>query len=346
MSTVLERGVPQEERQTEKPPRLPDWDVARIFLEVVRCGSFRSAAERLGQSINSVRRRVDEFESLVGTALFVRDVYGTRLTDEGLRMVAGVERMEHAAFDLLRDRHQVAPAMSGEVRVAVTEGLGIFWLAPRLVEFQRAYPSILVDLHCDMETVDILHNEADISIQLTKPTAQEVKCVKLGRLHIMWFASQRYIDVYGRPKSYEEMKKHRLVMQFAQQTQAKEIFESWFPGVSQQELLVMKTNNTTCNYWAVAKGAGIGLFPTYAYAIGAPILPLQIDLHKEMDIYLSYHPGSHRIARCRRMIDWIVEAFNPAKFPWFRDEFIHPSELEKLYKGAPLASMFDGFNMR
>jgi len=346
VSIVLERGVPQEERQIEKLQRLPDWDVARIFLEVVRCGSFRSAAERLGQSINSVRRRVDEFESLVGTALFVRDVYGTRLTDEGLRMVAGVERMETAAFDLLRDRYQAAPAMSGEVRVAVTEGLGTFWLAPRLVEFQRAYPNILVDLHCDMETVDILRNEADISIQLSKPTAQEAKMVKLGRMHIMLFASQRYIDVYGRPKSYEDLKKHRLVMQFAQQTAAKEIFESWFPDCSQSELLVMKTNNTTCNYWAVAKGAGIGLFPTYAYAIGAQIQPLQIDLHKEFDIYLSYHPGSHRIARCRRMIDWIVEAFNPVKFPWFRDEFIHPTELEKQYKGGPLASMFDGFNMR
>jgi DNA-binding transcriptional LysR family regulator len=344
--TVLERGVPQEERQTEKSPRLPDWDVARIFLEVVRCGSFRSAAERLGQSINSVRRRIDEFENLVGTALFVRDVYGTRLTDEGLRMVAGVERMEHAAFDLLRDRHQVAPAMSGEVRVAVTEGLGTFWVAPRLVEFQRAYPSILVDLHCDMESADILRNEADISIQLSKPTAQEVKIVRLGRFHMMMFASQRYIDAYGRPKCYDDLSKHRFVMHLAHQTGATEIFESWFPGVALQDMVVMKTNTATSNYWAVVKGAGIGVFPTYAYAIGAQLIPLQIDLHFERDIWLSYHPGSQRIARCRRMIDWIVDAFNPSKFPWFRDEFIHPTELEKLYKGGPLINMFEGFNIR
>ncbi len=346
MPTVLERGVPQEERQTEKSPRLPDWDVARIFLEVVRCGSFRSAAERLGQSINSVRRRIDEFENLVGTALFVRDVYGTRLTDEGLRMVAGVERMENAAFDLLRDRHQVAPAMSGEVRVAVTEGLGTFWVAPRLVEFQRAYPSILVDLHCDMESADILRNEADISIGLSKPVAQEVKIVRLGRFHMMMFASQRYIDAYGRPKCYEDLRKHRLVMHLAHQTGATEIFESWFPGTALQELVVMKTNTATSNYWAVVKGAGIGVFPTYAYAIGAQLIPLQIDLHFERDIWLSYHPTSQRIARCRRMIDWIVESFNPSKFPWFRDEFIHPTELEKLYKGGPLINMFEGFNIR
>ena len=346
MSTVLDRGVPQEERQIEKLPRLPDWDMARIFLEVVRCGSFRSAAERLGQSINSVRRRIDEFEHLVGTPLFVRDVYGTRLTDEGMRMIAGVERMENAAFDLLRDRHQVAPAVSGEVRVAVTEGLGTFWLAPRLVEFQRTYPDILVDLHCDMESANILRNEADISIQLTKPTAQDVKITRLGRMHFMLFASQRYVDVYGRPKSYEDIKKHRVVMQLATQTAAKEIFENWFPGSSIESMVVMKTNTSTCNYWAVAKGAGIGVFPTYAYALGAQILPLQIDLHWDFEIWLSYHPGNQRIPRFRKMIDWIVDAFDSSKFPWFRDEFIHPTELEKQYKGGPLANMFEGFNMR
>jgi hypothetical protein len=29
------------------------------------------------------------------------------------------------------------------------------------------------------------------------------------------------------------------------------------------------------------------------------------------------------------MIDWTIEAFNPKKNPWFRDEFIHPAELAK-----------------
>ena len=46
MSLTLERGVPQEERR-KVPPGALDWDAARIFLEVVRSGSFRSAAERL-----------------------------------------------------------------------------------------------------------------------------------------------------------------------------------------------------------------------------------------------------------------------------------------------------------
>ena len=69
MSLTLERGVPQEERRKVSLGGLADWDAARIFLEVVRCGSSRSAAERLGLSINLVRRRIDDFERQVGATL-------------------------------------------------------------------------------------------------------------------------------------------------------------------------------------------------------------------------------------------------------------------------------------
>ena len=70
MRQLADRGVPQEEHLGGGLHRLGDWDSARIFLEVVRCGSFRSAAERLGQSINLVRRRIDDFERQIGATLF------------------------------------------------------------------------------------------------------------------------------------------------------------------------------------------------------------------------------------------------------------------------------------
>ena len=44
------------------------------------------------------------------------------------------------------------------------------------------------------------------------------------------------------------------------------------------------------------------------------------------------------------MIDWLIDAFDPKKFPWFRDEFIHPNELPKEYRGAPLVNLFEGFS--
>ncbi len=232
MHLALERGVPQEEHHKTALGSLTDWDAARIFLEVVRCGSFRSAAERLDLSINVVRRRIDDFERQIGATLFTRDVHGARLTDEGSLVVSAVECMESASFDLLRAGSSVANSLSGEVRVAVTEGLGTFWLAPRLVEFQQAFPNILVDLHCAMRSADVSRHEADVAIHLSQPSALDVKLVRLGRMHLMFFASQQYIETYGAPKTREELVKHRLVMQVADQTAAKETFESLFPGHS------------------------------------------------------------------------------------------------------------------
>src|ERR1700679_11351 len=114
MRLVLERGVPQEERHKVALGGLTDWDAARIFLEVVRCGSFRSAAERLELSINVVRRRIDDFERQIGATLFTRDVHGTRLTDEGTLVVSAVERMEGASFDLSRAGRSGAAPLRGK----------------------------------------------------------------------------------------------------------------------------------------------------------------------------------------------------------------------------------------
>jgi DNA-binding transcriptional LysR family regulator len=340
MRLALERGVPQEEHQKLALGRLTDWDAARIFLEVVRCGSFRSAAERLDLSINVVRRRIDDFERQIGATLFTRDVHGTRLTEEGSLVVSAVERMESASFDLLRAGNSVANTLSGEVRVAVTEGLGTFWL----VEFQQAFPNILVDLHCAMRSADVSRHEADIAIHLSRPEALDVKLVRLGRMHMMFFASAKYLETHGTPTTPDELVKHRLVMQVADQTAAKEAFASLFPGYSQRDLLVMRTNVSSANYWAVANGAGIGVFPTYACALDGKIIPLEVELRRPYDIWLSYHPGSGRIPRVRHMIDWLIEAFNPAKFPWFKDEFIHPREFKPVYKGESLTHQFGDFS--
>src|ERR1700742_3837470 len=236
MRVVTERGVPPEERIVSLGG-LADWDAARIFLEVVRCGSFRSAAERLDLSINAVRRRIDDFERQVGTTLFTRDVHGARLTDEGALVVSAVERMEAASFELLRAGDSLANAASGEVRVAVTEGLGTFWLAPRLVEFQQNFPNILIDLYCAMRSADVSRHEADVAVHLTRPATLDVKLVRLGRPHLMFFASENYLATYGVPKTVEELVKHRLVMQVTDQAAAKEAFESWVPGYSQRDLL-------------------------------------------------------------------------------------------------------------
>ena len=67
----------------------------------------------------------------------------------------------------------------------------------------------------------------------------------------------------------------------------------------------------------------------------ARIIPGRTGLRFQFDVWLTYHPDAARIPRVRRMIDWLINSFDPRKYPWFRDEFIHPNDLPKEYRGTP-----------
>jgi DNA-binding transcriptional LysR family regulator len=178
---------------------------------------------RAARSFHQCRaRRIADFERQIGATLFTRDAHGTRLTAEGSQVVSAVERMEAASFELVRAGRSVTDVLAGEIRIAVPEGLGTSWLAPRLVEFQQAFPNILVDMNCITRPADLSRHEADIAIHLAQPAAPGIERIRLGRMHLMLFASQQYLDTYGVPKTTDELVEHRLVMPAADQSAARE----------------------------------------------------------------------------------------------------------------------------
>lgn len=322
-------------------PRLRNWERVRAFLEVARGGSFRAAAQALGQSVNTLRREIDAFEHEIRATVFTRHVDGVRLTREGELLLASAKRMETASFDLLRSG---APDLSlrGEVRLSVTEGIGTFWLTPRMVEFQLAHPGLLVDLKCDMQPADVLRLESDVAIQLVRPAASDLRIVKIGRLHVMPFASAVYIATHGRPRDLHDLKGHRLVLQVADQIYSTDQYERLFPDIRQVDLVSIRTNVSSAHYWAVVQGAGIGFLPTYAKILGAEIEPIDLKQRFAYDILLVYHPDSAKIPRVRRLVDWLIAAFSPRRYPWFGDDFIHPRDLPNEVGGLSLSALHEG----
>ena len=60
MPIILNRGGPENERiEIGSLPGGPDWESVRTFLELARCGSIRSAADRMGLSPNALRRKIE-----------------------------------------------------------------------------------------------------------------------------------------------------------------------------------------------------------------------------------------------------------------------------------------------
>jgi DNA-binding transcriptional LysR family regulator len=323
--------------------RIADWDSVRIFLEVARIGSFRAAAVELNASANYLRKRILQLESAYKTTLITRHVDGIRLTPEGTQVLEAAKRMEEASFGLDRALSRTTPALSGEVRFAITEGLGTFWVAPRLIEFQRVYPGLLVDLKCEMRSADVLRLEADVAVQLAEPQNPDLKRIKIGRLHVVPFVSPSYVEIYGLPKDMDDLRQnHRVVIQDAEQTKGKEMYDR-YGRREQLGFVAMRNNVSSAHVWAISKGAGIGWLPTYVPALGDPLIPLDLGVKFELDIWLAYHPDAKKIPRVRQLIEWTIQSFDGSKYPWFRDDFVHPNDLQKSYKGEPLVNLFAGF---
>src|SRR3979411_870466 len=164
MQQLLQRGAAMTQRRTDEVLDA-SWDDLKSFLACARYKSFRNAAEVLGLTSTTLMRRIDRLEERIGCKLFLRDQSGLTLSEEGLSMIADVTEMERHAFNVFRRAYQSLNDPAGTVRVAVTEGPGNFWILPRLIDFQKNYRKITVDLHCAMEQDDGARMEAEIDRQ-------------------------------------------------------------------------------------------------------------------------------------------------------------------------------------
>src|ERR1700704_1769373 len=208
MQQLLHRGAAVTQHRTDEALDA-SWDDLKSFLVCARYKSFRNAAEVLALTSTTLMRRIDRLEERIGCKLFLRDQSGLTLSEEGLAMIADVTEMERHAFNIFRRAHQSSNDPAGTVRVAVTEGPGNFWILPRLIDFQKTYRRITVDLRCAMEQADVARLESDIAIQLEPPTNPDLIVVRLGRLHIYAFVSEGYCKLHGVP-SLPEIRDHRL----------------------------------------------------------------------------------------------------------------------------------------
>ncbi|MCJ2092261.1 LysR family transcriptional regulator [Methylobacterium sp. J-072] len=340
----MKRGVPVRERLPgERTEAQLDWQLLRLFLELRRAGSFRAAAERLALSTNTVRRRVEELEAVLGVSLFTRHVDGVRPTPESERILDSALAMEEAAFSVLRARDTLGSDVSGDVRIAVTEGLGSVWLTPRLAEFQQQHPQLRIDMNCGLSSADVLRMEADIAIQLTRPTAVDLKIIRLGYLHSMPFASRNYIAKYGSPQSVRDLADHRLILQVAEHTGQSTLFQSAIPDMDRAPFVPFTSNASTVHGLAIANGMGIGWLPTYIHSLQLGIIPIDCGVNFQFDIWLTYHPDTVRVPRVRQMIDWLRACFDGRRYPFFRKEWIHPNDLPILDKHLPLSQFYRGY---
>jgi DNA-binding transcriptional LysR family regulator len=123
-----------------------DITLARTFLEIVDCGNFVRAAERLHVTQTAVSVRVQSLEAQLGRKLFVRNKAGATLTP------AGEQFLRYAPLFIQvweRAKHQVAvpPGLRAVVAVGAELSLWSPFLLDWLIWMRRSTPQLALRTH-------------------------------------------------------------------------------------------------------------------------------------------------------------------------------------------------------
>ena len=120
-----------------------DITLARTFLEIVSCGNFVRAAERLHVTQTTVSMRVQTLEALLGRKLFVRNKAGASLTPAGEQFQRYAPLLVQV-WERARQQLAVPPGLRAVVSVGGELTLWSPFLLDWLVWMRRSAPQLAV----------------------------------------------------------------------------------------------------------------------------------------------------------------------------------------------------------
>lgn len=141
----------------------PSMSLLLAFDASARHLSFTRAAQDLYLTQSAVSRQVQALETLLGVPLFVREQRKIALTGAGAayhrEVAVALQRIRSGSLQAIASR-----SGSGSLHLAALPTFASKWLLPRLNDFYRRHPGILVHVHSRIGQFDLDHAGMDAAI--------------------------------------------------------------------------------------------------------------------------------------------------------------------------------------
>jgi DNA-binding transcriptional LysR family regulator len=302
-----------------------NWDDVRVFAVVANCKSITKAAHVLKVTPGMVSRRLEELEAALQARLFTRTSAGMVLTPTGEDMLDRALSMQRFAESIEETVRARDNREEGMVTVRAPDGIGGYWVAPRLATFLNENPKIRITLDCGTLTAD-MGADADIIITADKADAHMGDAVDtIATLHYVMVAAPSYLETFGTPKSIASAAgDFRTLKHVGQKNQR----ESWDPRASAVDALAswsFVTNSSTALLAAALTGAGICAAPTVMCQLYPGLQIVGAEAAFPIQLWIIVRREVQHSARVRRVAEWLRGVFDTKINPWFRNEFVPPS---------------------
>jgi DNA-binding transcriptional LysR family regulator len=286
-----------------------NWDDMRYFLELARRGRLATVARHFGVEHTTVSRRITELEATLDEKLFNRSERGFSLTPEGERLLQHAEQMEVGAngvSDVVGLKH----TRNESVRLVTMEGIGSFYIAPKLVKLKARHPNLMVELVTSPQLGNLTKREADVMLSFARPQNPGVVVRKIGWFSLRLYANAMYLNEHGTPADATDLRDHLFVDYIDELVSIPAVH--WLRDAVPAPRIAFRSTSMTAHQNAAASGMGIVLLPSFTAAGDARLIPVLHDqIEVQRDLWLATHEqfrGRPKIQTLMTFISKEIEA--------------------------------------
>ena len=243
-----------------------DFDLYKMFYAVAKHGSLSKAAEELYVSQPAASQSIKQLEKMLDTPLFNRLRHGMELSAQGGKIIFDdVEQAVKLLDGVEKKLVALKQDATGTLRIGASETIFQYFLAEKIVKYNKLYPQVKIELISDVSPKIIAlmkSDECDIGF-LNLPIADYDgisirKSIQL--LHDVFVAGERFSALKGVTLAVKDLEKYPLLL-MEPRTVSRESVDRY--GISHGAYFkpAVEVNSWEFMKRLVANGMGLGCLP-------------------------------------------------------------------------------------
>ena len=182
------------------------------FVRVVESGSFTAAAGQLGVSVSAVAKAVARLEEDLGTQLLARSTRRLALNDDGRDFYARCQQILNDIEDAEASVKGARETPKGRLRMVLPVLFGRLTFLPRVAEFNRLYPDIVLDVSFDDRPADLIERGLDLAVQVGNLKDSRYLTRVLNHGPRITAAAPDYLARHGEPRTPADLAGHNCIV--------------------------------------------------------------------------------------------------------------------------------------
>ncbi len=280
------------------------WNDLQDFLAVARAGQIARAAVLIGVDATTIGRRLRRLEARLGRTLFEQTREGQVLTEAGEALLAQVEEMQNAAERIVETRGH-AEALTGLLRVSVSEGFGTWLVAEHLHEFAAQHPALTIDLAASSGFLSPSRREADVAVLLARPRHGPVVAGKLSDYTLHLYAARALIERDGEITRDALGNRHPMVGYIPDLLYSPEL--RFVDDLGPLPAATVRSSSINAQARLIATGAGVGVLPHFIGGALPELVRVLPEVTIQRTFWLVTHRDTRQLRRVRAFSTWLAQ---------------------------------------